>query len=124
MCVYIGIEDLVANALIELVENKHKGEVLFRELDEYGAMVVKFLNEEDNEEAVLLLSTERTNAFLHDYTKFFVLYTADNGIDEGIRLRNGVSVDQLWDTFRSYLSADILSAFMNVEALKALGVAA
>ena len=29
MCIYIGIEDLVANALIELVENTEKREVMF-----------------------------------------------------------------------------------------------
>ena len=44
MCIYIGIEDLVANALIELVENTEKREVMFKELDEYGALVVKYLN--------------------------------------------------------------------------------
>ena len=36
MCIYIGIEDLVANALIELVENTEKREVMFKELDEYN----------------------------------------------------------------------------------------
>ena len=46
MCIYIGIEDLVANALIELVENTEKREVMFKELDEYGALVVKYLNDE------------------------------------------------------------------------------
>ena len=60
MCIYIGIEDLVANALIELVENSEKREVMFRELDAYGAMVVKCLNDKQ-EQAVLLLSKERTN---------------------------------------------------------------
>lgn len=30
MCIYIGIEDLVANALIELVENTEKREVMFK----------------------------------------------------------------------------------------------
>lgn len=39
MCIYIGIEDLVANALIELVEKSEKREVLFKQLDEYGAII-------------------------------------------------------------------------------------
>lgn len=43
MCIYIGIEDLVANALIELVEKSEKREVLFKQLDEYGAQVIKYL---------------------------------------------------------------------------------
>ena len=45
MCIYIGIEDLVANALIELVEKSEKREVLFKQLDEYGAKVIKYLND-------------------------------------------------------------------------------
>ena len=39
MYIYIEIEELVANALIELVEKKGRREVLFKELDEYGARV-------------------------------------------------------------------------------------
>lgn len=122
MCVYIGIEDLVANALIELVEkNADRRVVFFRELDEYGAMVVKYLNE-NHEHAVLLLSKERTNSFLHDYSEFFELYSEDGKIDEGIRLKDGVTTGSLWERFRSYLTTDVLMAFMNEEALTKLGV--
>ena len=122
MCVYIGIEDLVANALIEVVEkNAERRVVFFRELDEYGAMVVKYLNE-NNEHAVLLLSKERTNSFLHDYSEFFELYSEDGKIDEGIRLKDGVTTSSLWERFRSYLTIDVMRAFMNEEALNKLGV--
>lgn len=121
MLIYIGIEDLVANALIELVERTAKREVLFKELDEYGAMVVECLNKK-NEQAVLLLSKERTNEFLHDYSDMFELFT--NDIDKGIRLRQGVEVEQLWERFRGYLSADVLMAFMNGLAVSKLGVQA
>ena len=55
MCIYIGIEDLVANALIELTEHKNQRQVLFKDLDRYGAKVVKLLNQE-GEQAVLILS--------------------------------------------------------------------
>lgn len=121
MCIYIGIEDLVANALIELVEKSGKREVMFRELNAYGALVVKYLNEK-KEQAVLVMSKERTNAFLHDYSKFFELFSRD--IEEGIRLKEGVSVEQLWETFRGYLSIDVMMAFMNAQAVQALGVVA
>ena len=124
MCVYIGIEDLVANALIELIEQKNQREVLFKDLDKYGAMVIKCLNEEGYEEAVLLLSKERTDAFLHDYTDYFELYTDDNDVDEGIRLKPEITAERLWEIFRCYLSADVLEAFMNDEAVSLLGVVA
>lgn len=121
MCIYIGIEDLVANALIELVEKSEKREVLFKQLDEYGAKVIKYLNDKQ-EQAVLVLSKERTNEFLHDYSDYFELFS--NGIDEGIRLRAGISVNQLWEKFRGYLSVDVMLAFMDKVSISALGVVA
>lgn len=119
MCVYIGIEDLVANALIEIVEKSEKREVLFKQLDEYGTQVIKFLNEK-NEQAILLLSKERTNVFLHDYADYFEFFT--RGMEEGIRLKEAVDVNQLWSKFRGYLSVDVMLAFMDKRATNALGV--
>lgn len=55
MCIYIRIEDLVANALSELTEHKNQRQVLFKDLDRYGAKVIKVLNQE-GEQAVLILS--------------------------------------------------------------------
>jgi hypothetical protein len=121
MCIYIGIEDLVANALIELVEKTEKREVYFKQLDEYGAKVVKYLNDKQ-EQAVLVLSKERTNSFLHDYSDYFELFSC--GIDEGIRLKDTVSVEQLWEKFRGYLSVDVMFAFMDGVSVSALGVSA
>lgn len=98
MCMYIGIEDLVANAIIELVEKSQRNEVLFSEINRYGATVVQILSEKDNK-AILILSKERTSAFLNDYSDFFELYT--NGTEEGIRLKENISVSQLWEKFKS-----------------------
>ncbi len=119
MCIRIGIEDLVANALIELAEKKQKKEVYFKDLDKYGAVVVKLLNKED-EKAVLILSTERTNNFLTDYSEYYELFS--DGKEEGIRLKENVEVDELWSKFRSYLSVKVMKAFMNKESVQALGV--
>ena len=121
MAIYIGIEDLAANALIELVEKSEKREVLFKELDVYGAMVVKYLKDKQ-EQAILILSKERTNAFLRDYSEFFELYTSEG--NEGIRLKTGVGVEQLWETFRGYLSVDVMLAFMDQVSVSVLGVSA
>ena len=89
MYMYIGIEDLVANAIIELVEKSQRREVLFSEVNRYGATVIQILSENDKK-AVLILSKERTNAFLHDYSHFFELFS--NGIEEGIRLKEGIPI--------------------------------
>lgn len=119
MYVYIGIEDLVANAIIELVEKSQRREVLFSEINRYGATVIQILSEKDKK-AVLILSKERTNAFLHDYSHFFELFS--NGTEEGIRLKAAVTVGELWDKFRGYLSADVMLAFMNSRSVAELGV--
>lgn len=119
MCMYIGIEDLVANAIIELVEKSQRNEVLFSEINRYGASVVQILSEKDNK-AILILSKERTSAFLNDYSDFFELYT--NGTEEGIRLKENISVSQLWEKFRGYLSIDVMMAFTDARSIAALGV--
>lgn len=117
--IYIGIEDLVANALIELVEKEGKRQVFFKDLDAYGAMVIKYLNGK-NEQAVLLVSQKRTNEFLHDYSEFFELFS--EGINEGIRLKESVTVEELWEKFRVYLSVEVMMAFMDSISISKLGV--
>lgn len=119
MYLYIGIEDLVANAIIELVESSHRREVLFSQINDYGATVVKILAECDKT-AILILSKERTNAFLYDYSDYFELFS--NGKEEGIRLRDNISSDALWAKFRGYLSIEVMKAFMSERSVKALGV--
>ena len=119
MYMYIGIEDLVANAIIELVDNSCRGEVLFSQINNYGATVVQILSENDKK-AILILSKERTHAFLHDYSDYFELFS--NGEEEGIRLRDNISSDDLWAKFRGYLSIEVMKAFMNERSIKVLGV--
>ena len=60
MCYYIGVEDLAANALIELLKNgSDRREISFRELEDYGVEVVKELNESQGQDCFLLLSQYR-----------------------------------------------------------------
>ena len=47
MYIYIEMKDLVANALIELLESGKRGEVLFKQLDDYGARVIEVLSEDE-----------------------------------------------------------------------------
>ena len=75
MCFYIGIEDLAANALIEILQSKNGDDsqniVTYAELEKYGAEVVHYLGEQ-GEKAVLILSRENTNHMLCSYSDFFV----------------------------------------------------
>jgi len=49
MCYFIGIEDLVANALIELVEKTGNRTVSFSQLNKYGKAVIAKLKKDDLE---------------------------------------------------------------------------
>lgn len=121
MYIYIGIEDLVANAIIELVESNKKGEILFRQLTRYGASVVQFISEKnDGKKAVLILSNDRTESFLRDYHEYFEGYSSEAG--DGIRLRDNVTLNDLWMKFRCYLSVEVMDAFSSKDSIKELGV--
>ncbi len=89
MCMYIGIEDLAANALIRILSQGHNNNtfVSFAKLYKYGLAVVEKLNSK-NEEAILIYSPESTCMLFTDYSDFFERYTDDQGY-EGIRLIEG-----------------------------------
>lgn len=118
MCFYIGIEDLAANALIELFEYDRKF-ISYNELEAYGAKVVQILSEK-GEKAVLVLSRDNTNAMFRDYSEFFEESKLDESL--GIVLREGKTVDDLIVQFRGYLALDVLLALVDKSSLSALGV--
>lgn len=120
MCYFIGIEDLVANALIEQVDKTGEREVSFSKLNKYGASVVKTLNEQ-NEEAILLLSRDRTNSFIHNCTEYFSIRTDDEE-EMYISLNEGIQTDDLRRQFRANIAFNVLLAFINENSLRALGV--
>lgn len=118
MCFYIGIEDLAANALIELLEKDGKREVSFRALTQYGTAVVKILNDKD-QDAILLLSRERTTGFLHNCTHLFDVVDFDSP-EAKIVLRNGVTADDLAREFCGSISMTVLTAMISEKPLKVL----
>lgn len=121
MSIYIEIEDLVANALIELVEKKGQREVLFSQLDEYGARVIDVLNQDDETQAMLVVSRESQLALVDDYTDFFAPYCNDEGA-QGIRLRDGKEPIDLWKRFCASFSSKIIWVFQAEQVTCALGV--
>lgn len=120
MYIYIEIKDLVANALIELLENGERGEVLFRQLDEYGARVVEVLNSDKETNAVLVVTRESQIAMVEDYHDMFELFERDGA--KGIRLKEGVDSLQVWNRFCLSLSLRVLKAFRSERTKEVLGV--
>lgn len=119
MCFYIGIEDLAANALIELLRtDETKRFVTYGEVEEYGNAVVRVLQKQ-GEKAVLILSRNNTDTFFRDYSEFFEEHKGENGA-LGIRLRDEKKITDLIQQFRGYLALDVLLAFVNHESVDVL----
>ena len=120
MSFFIGIEDLAANALIE-VFNGGRRFLTYREIEEYGNEVVRVLREE-KEDAVLILSRDSTSNMYRDYSAFFE--EAEENGERGVHLKDSKSSDDLIDAFRGYLPLPLLLAFVNKQSLQVLGVTA
>ena len=115
MCVYIGIEDLAANALIALLDRALKEKssacqrfVPFSQLLALGTIMVERFKEK-GEDAVLIYSREANERLFADYSAFFE-FRAVSG-EEGVYLKEGVGVDDLWVFFRSTITMRMMEVF-------------
>lgn len=123
MCYYIGIEDLAANAMIEILEKKWEDgiagknpTITLENLEEYGAEVVRYIDKATSETALLILSRASTTYMFRNYSDFF------EEVDDGtaIKLREGKTVDDLKEKFRTYKASDLIRAYMAEETVKVL----
>ncbi len=119
MCFYIGIEDLAANAMIEMLKKGGQRFLTYSEIEMYGTEVVQILKE-NGEKAVLILSRENTDALFRNYSEFFE--EGEQNGKKGIRLKADKKVEDLIQQFRGYLALDVLLAFMNQRSIQVLGV--
>lgn len=120
MCAYIGIEDLAANALIEILSNEKTKDnkfVSYKTLEEYGMEVIGLLTEQ-GENAILILSREETRKMFRDYSDIFE-EKCQNG-ETGVVLKEGITIKELIFKFRCYLSLEVLLAFMNEKSKRIL----
>lgn len=114
----IGIEDLAANALIEMMsKDKSKRFVSYENLEDYGSEVLNFLNMTEKK-AVLNLSRENTNLMFRKYSDVFKETVLNNQV--GIALKPKVSTEDLIIKFRGYLAFDVLLAFVNKQTVAKL----
>ena len=116
--IIFGIEDIIANAIVELAERGSRREVLFSEANRYAEEVVRILSQQDKR-AVFVTSKDGLNDFLHDNSDFFELFS--NGKENGIRLRSSFTARDLWGRFRGYLPVSIMMAFSDDRAVRKLG---
>lgn len=117
---YIGIEDLVASALIELMRHAESNrKVSLQTLADYGTVIVKILTE-SGQDAILFLTKESTYEFVHDYAEYFSIKMYDS--IEYIELKDGITVPELRRQFRRNLTVDLAKALTEKESLKVLKV--
>lgn len=117
MCYFIGIEDLVANALIEIVEKTGKRTVSFSQLNRYGDVIMAKLKE-NNTDVKLIFNRNSTNQFFHDCSDIFAVDETKEDII--ISLNNHISTKYLREQFRINIAFQILSAFVSNDAIKVL----
>ena len=120
MCMYIGIEDLAANALIGILAKKDNDDgdttfVRFATLFDYGMDVITQLKKDSGEDAMLIYNRESNSMLFTDYSDFFEQHTDETGYD-GIRLRPGKSIHDLLVRFISSIPVQ-LQRIMSDEAL-------
>ena len=117
---YIGIEDLVASALIEQIRREETNRrVSLQTLVNYGTVIVKILTN-SGQDAILLLTRESTYEFVHDYADYFSIVEYD-GI-EYIELLSAVTAEDLRRQFRKNLTVDLAKALTETESLAALNI--
>lgn len=103
MCMYIGIEDLAANALIGILASMPQKDgklkfVRFATLLDYGMAVIKKLKKDSGEDATLIYDRESNSMLFTDYSDFFERHTDDDGYD-GIQLKKGKNEHDLFLRF-------------------------
>ena len=121
MCVRIGVEDLAANALIEMLKRSDSRRfVSYQDMEAYGLSVARLL-ESKGEKVVLIMSRDYTDEILWYYGDFFEEITYEGKM--GIALKSEKSIEDLRKKFRGYLGVQVLLAFVNEESVKSLNVA-
>ena len=116
---FLTLEDLVPNALIELVENDVSRTVSYPTILEYGNVVVKEL-EKRNIDAILLIYRDKTLQFEDDYKEIFNFFEIDNiGY---VQLKDNISTQYLRKYFRISQSLDTLIALTSDSSKQALGI--
>lgn len=119
---YIGIEDLVASALIELIKREETNrKVSLQTLSDYGTVIVRLLIQ-SGQGAILFLTKESTYEFIHDYADYFSIKDY-SGIDY-IELQDDITIDDLRQQFRKNLTVDLAKAINERESFEALKISA
>ena len=114
---FIGIEDLAANALIELVEKTGSRMVLLSQLNKYGHAIIAKLKSEDTD-VTLIFTKDNTERFFHDCSDIFTI--KEQAGDTQIILNEGISTKYLRNRFRINIALKLLRAFVAKDVINVI----
>ena len=116
---YLTLEDLVPNALIELIENDVSRTVSYPTILQYGDVVIKEL-EKRNIDAILLIYRDKTMQFEDEYKEIFDFFEIE---DIGyVKLKDNINTQYLRKYFRTRQSLDTLIALTSDNSKQILGI--
>jgi hypothetical protein len=113
----IGIEDLVANALIELNGRYGIRKVTGEQINAYEKSVLEYLKMQGIK-AIYYCDRYMFAQFKEEYSDFFTIYEDNNSTI--YFMNENVNTDNLTQEFRGYLPLDLLLAFVNENVVKSL----
>lgn len=112
MCTFIGVESLAANALIELYESQIR-KISFKQLADYGLMVVDAYEDETAEKAIFIFNQEKIQGLIIDYSNYFSVEIINE--EKYICLNKDVDIRELKERFRWTLSYELLKVVNRVK---------
>ena len=115
----LTLEDLVPNALIELIENNVSRSVSYPTILQYGSVVVSELKKR-NKEGMLHIHRDNTTQFEEDYKEVFDFFEINNV--RYVKAKDNISSNYLRKHFRIHQSIDTLTALINDTSKQALGI--
>lgn len=110
--------DFIANALIEAETNYNLKSLTKTEVDNYKKYVVEYLKEQGMEFYCGYTTRYSFETMKENYGAFIDFYEKDGSIIYSIK--SGVTLSDLWDKFRGYLSVPYLLGFTNKDNVECL----
>lgn len=117
MCTFIGVECLAVNALIELYGEDIR-RISFKELADFGLMVVEQYKKESGQAAVLIFDPDDIQGLVFNYSEYFDI--EQEGDMKYLCLRDGCDILEIKKQFRWTLSYSMIKALNQVSVMTAM----
>ena len=119
MCLFIGVECLAVNALIEMCQNGIE-QVSFKMISDYGLTVIDEFEANTSTRAIIIFKNNDLKGLVINYSEFFDIID-DNG-EQYLCKKKNVTLDELKEQFRWPVPYDFLKALLSENSLYALRV--